>query len=347
LLQGQDLTIPITIDRQNLTSPAPMVGQALTTCGESSTDKAENLTSSGQDLPAVEHFLTSEQTKLNRDGTKFNALKTFKTNHQSIIKKIPDHQEQILPAITDGTCSPINQWQIEEILFRAGAGKKLRQIIFRASEENLLSFIGWLLFALSLPKIQYPVFFAYKRFRENTPPQPFLQLAKIPAAQCYQWLVGHSGGIPPDLIKTVSDLRKQDSHLKLLEIGAIPSSLASMFAVEQKDGGDSPARGEDIDQRSVSSLAGEMVKVPPALEHAWNNVYGRLQAEVDRSIFDTWVRDIEVMGVRGETMFLGVANDYARQWLEVGLKETIEQSLLDILGETVRVRFVVLDEISR
>lgn len=347
MLQGQDLTTPISIDRQNLTNLPSSIGQALTTCGEPSTDISENLTSLGQGLPAVSHSLTSERTNLNKDGTKFNALKTFKIKNKITIKDDPNQHEQVVQLIPKIPLPFINQWQIEEILSRAGVGKKVRQSISQASQEELLFFIGWLLFALSLPKIQYPVFFAYKRHQETAPPQSFLQLAKIPTAQCYHWLTGRLEGIPPDLIKTVSELRKQDAHLKLMEIGAIPFTFLSMLTDLQSEGNENRVTMGDVDKHSISTLAEGVEKMPLALEHAWKVVRGRLQAEVDRATFDTWVRDVEAMGVQGETMLLGVANDYARQWLEERLKETIEQTMFDTLGEIVKVRFVVLDEINR
>lgn len=336
ILQGQDLTTPIAMDRQNLTNMPSRSGHALTTCGESSPNDDENLTSTGQDLPFEGHCLTSDATNLNKDGTEFNALRLLSSNKKIIFKDTLNQRVEDLHASTNILSPTTWQWQIEELLSHAGVSKKLKQNVLQASQGVKTSFVGWLLFALSLPRIQYPVFFALKRHREEDPPAAFLDLAKGSVLQCYRWLVGPQEQVPPNLRKTISDLKEQNAHLQLMEIGAIPIAFLDMHAEATEEG-----QGERQDFHEGMS------KAPIALERAWKRVRGNLQTELDKATFDTWVRDTEIVGLRDEKMLLGVANDYARQWLQESLQEKIEQLISNEVDETIKVRFVVLDEIGR
>jgi chromosomal replication initiator protein len=76
----------------------------------------------------------------------------------------------------------------------------------------------------------------------------------------------------------------------------------------------------------------------------WQAALGQLQMEMPRAVFDTWVRDAELLTYEDGAFVIGVHNAYARDWLEDRLRSTVKRVLTGILGRTVEVRFVVWQE---
>jgi hypothetical protein len=97
-------------------------------------------------------------------------------------------------------------------------------------------------------------------------------------------------------------------------------------------------RGEK--QRYTPLVAIDVEGMTPV--KAWNVAKGQLQAEIDKVAFDTWVKNVEFISFEGGAVKLGVANDYAKQWLEDRLTKIAERVLSGIFGERVSVQFVLL-----
>ncbi|HEY44335.1 MAG TPA: chromosomal replication initiator protein DnaA [Anaerolineae bacterium] len=79
-------------------------------------------------------------------------------------------------------------------------------------------------------------------------------------------------------------------------------------------------------------------------EQLWQAALGQLQMEMPRAVFDTWVRDTELLTYEDGAFVIGVHNAYARDWLEDRLLSTVKRVLTGILGRTVEIRFVVWQE---
>jgi hypothetical protein len=76
-------------------------------------------------------------------------------------------------------------------------------------------------------------------------------------------------------------------------------------------------------------------------EQAWQSVLGQLKMEMPRASFDTWVQNTWVLGFDSEILKIGVHNSYTREWLESRLTSTINRLLIGILNKSVKVEFVV------
>jgi len=74
---------------------------------------------------------------------------------------------------------------------------------------------------------------------------------------------------------------------------------------------------------------------------AWTATLGELELQMTRATFNTWLRDARLLTNEDSEYVIGVRNDYARDWLDNRLKETINRTLSSILGEPVTTRFVV------
>ena len=338
-LEGQSLTSPHPIDRQFLTSPSVGEGQSLTTCGQSSTDHGNSLTSNGQNLPVERHDLTSGGTDLNNDGTELNKFKDSLIQPFKIIKQVKNHTfDDHVQSSGKDVVVPSEQWQLERMMTRTGVGKRIQDAIMNASEQEKNAFMGWLLFALSVSSIHYPVLFAQKRNLEGLPPEPFLHLAQIPPSKCYRWIIGNDEDIPPYLTKAIEDLRRQRGHEKLMQLGAVDPKMDEWIveiAFEDQKTKDEVKRKRYVPPIVIRSDG-------MTAEQAWQVAKGQLQAEVDRGAFETWVRDVEYINFEDGMITLGVANEYARDWLEDRLTSISERVLTGIIGERIEIQFVTI-----
>jgi hypothetical protein len=95
----------------------------------------------------------------------------------------------------------------------------------------------------------------------------------------------------------------------------------------------------------VSPLA-EPIPTPagPQSPHdIWQAALGRLQLELNKGVFDTWVRPATVLSYapEPETFELGVPHIYARDFLELRLRDQVRRALGEVVGRAVKVRVSV------
>jgi chromosomal replication initiator protein len=82
-------------------------------------------------------------------------------------------------------------------------------------------------------------------------------------------------------------------------------------------------------------------------EQAWQAALGQLQMEMTKASFDTWVKDAQFLSYEDGVFIIGVANAYARDWLEGRLSSKVTRSLTGIMNRTIEVRFVVWQELKQ
>src|SRR3990170_2827847 len=73
----------------------------------------------------------------------------------------------------------------------------------------------------------------------------------------------------------------------------------------------------------------------------WEAALGQMQIEIPRAVFDTWVRDAELVRYEDGVFIVGVQNAFARDWLENRLMSTAQRVLSGLAGRSAEVRFVV------
>jgi chromosomal replication initiator protein len=76
-------------------------------------------------------------------------------------------------------------------------------------------------------------------------------------------------------------------------------------------------------------------------ELAWKATLGELELQMTKATFNTWLRDASLVSSAEDNYVVGVRNDYAKDWLESRLSDTISRTLSTIAGKPVGVRFVV------
>lgn len=75
---------------------------------------------------------------------------------------------------------------------------------------------------------------------------------------------------------------------------------------------------------------------------AWKATLGELELQMTKATFNTWLKDARLLASDENEYVIGVRNDYAKDWLEIRLEDTITRTLTAITGESAEVRFVVL-----
>ncbi|MCL4263846.1 MAG: chromosomal replication initiator protein DnaA [Anaerolineae bacterium] len=76
-------------------------------------------------------------------------------------------------------------------------------------------------------------------------------------------------------------------------------------------------------------------------ETAWKATLGELELQMTKATFNTWLKDACLLTCDDDVFVIGVRNDYAKDWLENRLRDTILRTLSTIVGHTVDIRFVV------
>lgn len=76
-------------------------------------------------------------------------------------------------------------------------------------------------------------------------------------------------------------------------------------------------------------------------ENAWKATLGELELQMTRATFNTWLKNAHLLEYDGETYVIGVHNDYAKDWLENRLHDTVVRTLSAVTNRAAQVRFVV------
>lgn len=76
-------------------------------------------------------------------------------------------------------------------------------------------------------------------------------------------------------------------------------------------------------------------------EQAWKATLGELELQMTKATFNTWLKGTKLITFEADEYVIGVRNDYAKDWLENRLQDTILRTLSTIAGRRVQVRFVV------
>ncbi len=76
-------------------------------------------------------------------------------------------------------------------------------------------------------------------------------------------------------------------------------------------------------------------------EHLWQTVLGELEARINKSWFDNWLRNTELVDFADDVATIAAPHTYAVSTLAGRFSADIERELTQIVGRPVRTRFVV------
>ena len=76
----------------------------------------------------------------------------------------------------------------------------------------------------------------------------------------------------------------------------------------------------------------------------WAAALGELQLQINRTNYDTWLRDSVGLSYNGEQFVVGVASPFAVEYLEQRLSSLINKTLIGITGKELGLTFQVLQQ---
>src|SRR5947209_1733179 len=76
-------------------------------------------------------------------------------------------------------------------------------------------------------------------------------------------------------------------------------------------------------------------------KQVWQAALGELQLKVAGPSFQTWLRNTSISDFQNGTVVIAVPSNFAKEWLEKRFSKVIIETLNNILGREVDVRFEV------
>lgn len=79
----------------------------------------------------------------------------------------------------------------------------------------------------------------------------------------------------------------------------------------------------------------------PQLADIWNRTLQKMQHELLKPSFDTWLRNTHPLGLMDDTIIIGVPNEFARDWLERRYADDIRRALQAVSQRELNLKFVI------
>ena len=105
--------------------------------------------------------------------------------------------------------------------------------------------------------------------------------------------------------------------------------------------------GSEIDLTAqINPLDALESKVEARYRDVWMATKDQLEVQLDPSNFDTWLRDVRVIGFEAGVYVLAVRNEFALKMCEARLYRTVRRILQDAHGAAVEVRFEIAQPLT-
>src|ERR1700722_17284334 len=76
----------------------------------------------------------------------------------------------------------------------------------------------------------------------------------------------------------------------------------------------------------------------------WNAALAALEPKYSKPVFEMWLKPIRPIAMSDVEIVLSVQSAFARDWVENRLKTDISEVLTELLGATLNLRFVVVED---
>ena len=79
----------------------------------------------------------------------------------------------------------------------------------------------------------------------------------------------------------------------------------------------------------------------PTAPQLWEAALGRLQVQITRPTFDTWLRDTTALSMSDSQLVIGVPTTFAAEWLELRLYQLIDAAVASVSHQRLEISFQV------
>ncbi|MBD0266797.1 MAG: chromosomal replication initiator protein DnaA [Cyanobacteria bacterium Co-bin8] len=83
-----------------------------------------------------------------------------------------------------------------------------------------------------------------------------------------------------------------------------------------------------------------------ALDELWKEVLDRLQTQLSRPTFETWIKPARAQSLNEHELVISTPNPFARNWLQKHYVDTIANVVNEILGQTITIQVIVGSDAS-
>ncbi|HZW83142.1 MAG TPA: chromosomal replication initiator protein DnaA [Candidatus Deferrimicrobium sp.] len=78
----------------------------------------------------------------------------------------------------------------------------------------------------------------------------------------------------------------------------------------------------------------------------WQKTLAILETQLTKPSFETWLKSTSLLSFDGSLVTIGVANEFAKDWLESRYANLIRTTVRNILNQEVQIRFVIPDQLD-
>lgn len=79
----------------------------------------------------------------------------------------------------------------------------------------------------------------------------------------------------------------------------------------------------------------------PPLQKMWQDTLAKLETELSRPSFETWLSSTCLLDIEGNTLIIGVPNEFAKDWLESRYAPLIRSAVQSVFSQPMNLRFVI------
>ncbi|HHW91365.1 MAG TPA: chromosomal replication initiator protein DnaA, partial [Firmicutes bacterium] len=80
------------------------------------------------------------------------------------------------------------------------------------------------------------------------------------------------------------------------------------------------------------------------LTNLWGQVLKKLQRDLSKPSFETWLKPTQPITLVKNTLVIGVPNEFARDWLETRYASLLQEAVQDVLKLPLAIDFVIIDD---
>lgn len=80
------------------------------------------------------------------------------------------------------------------------------------------------------------------------------------------------------------------------------------------------------------------------IQDLWARTLDAMQEKISKPSFETWLKATEAIDLRDDTLVISAPNDFARDWLESRYAELVRETLREVTGSVIGVKFISHEE---
>ncbi|MCL6585148.1 MAG: chromosomal replication initiator protein DnaA [Anoxybacillus sp.] len=77
------------------------------------------------------------------------------------------------------------------------------------------------------------------------------------------------------------------------------------------------------------------------IDDLWNKALAEIEKKISKPSFETWLKSTKAHSLKGDTLVIVAPNEFARDWLDSRYAHLIGETIYDITGEELTIKFII------